>query len=940
MGLSFGWLVALAAPTDGLPQGGPRLCSLRPPLPELTDEQTQRLDRRAGSAATSSGICQQASSWGFLEASAERIIWEGRLFDADPDEERVLQDAASTYEDCPGALLLALLACAARAASARNLPAMDSWEYAFAAWNSLPWTKPLAWHNLQDPLVRPALYAAVSQTKVLRACLTRPEDICSKVTMIVMQNLEHAAGMSLTVSRDGFTNLPGHSELSQSLLVLTNYAHLLTSGDSCWGARLLAHLFTARRLIDLLPDYGEQHVTEAHFLLEKLQTNGTLYGDFAGACNLLSRDLEVHRRWLRDRPATPQLPQVPPLLGALAIWERGLAPVFSESQKDLVLERIFAMIGTTSRFFVEVGTQTGEQCNTRYLRVRYGFHGLMLDDNFRNSRVNLKRKFITPANIVEIFQESEVPTEFDLLSLDTDGYEWLLWMKLNQAGYSPRVVVLEYGENLPYTEDVIIRYTPFPVHRLCLSQLQRFPKVSGASITSLLKLGRAWGYHLVHLVACGTSDLIFIREDAMGARAFPAQNDAAALCRLSAYQCEASEIWCATRWPGGAPPSQELQANAEQALAGDYELQRAWSMERRGQVARGAVLAEGPAILHELPRIETCYGDIAEFGGKGPETRRINAEGNSYLQNHFPRLSYIRRARPLDWTPPGGGEAVVEAALVPSRNTAQAAAREAQLRASEAGHSALLAAQAKDPEEAIRAAATARHAAQAAQAAAEAAEAASAALLGARGESWRASSPPRRSLAAPPGDRAPASHRSASVGSFRSGRSSVPFMIQRPTITPPAMQSARGHNSYVPHASLPSTPMWPQPMLPQAMAYVPQMASQASLHLPYTPQLTPQLQAPMPQQHLPGQHAQVQQLPQQQLPQQQLQQLPPQQLPPQQLTPQLSSQQLPPQQLPPQTPQHPFAQLLQQSPQRQPGLAQMPGMNMNLCLSPQREHFL
>ena len=52
---------------------------------------------------------------------------------------------------------------------------------------------------------------------------------------------------------------------------------------------------------------------------------------------------------------------------------------------------------------------------------------------------------------------------------------------------------LEYGENLPYTEDVIIRYTPFPVHRLCLSQLQRFPKVSGASIASLLKLGNAWG---------------------------------------------------------------------------------------------------------------------------------------------------------------------------------------------------------------------------------------------------------------------------------------------------------------------------------------------------------------------------------------------------------------------------------------------------------------
>ncbi|CAE7189108.1 unnamed protein product [Symbiodinium sp. CCMP2456] len=754
----------------------------------------------------------------------------------------------------------------------------------------------------------------------------------------------------------------------------------------------------------------------------------------------------------------------------LLLWERGLAPVFSESQKDLVLERIFGMIGTSTRFYVEVGTQSGEQCNTRYLRVRYGFHGLMLDDNFRNKHVNLKRQFITPSNVVQIFQENNVPHHFDLLSLDTDGYEWLLWLKLNEAGYAPRVVVLEYGENLPYTEDVIIRHTTFPVHRLCLSQLQRFPKVSGASITSLLKLGRAWGYHLVHLVACGTSDLIFIRDDAMGGRAFPAQNDAVALCRLSAYQCEASEIWCATQWPGAAPPSedkhaefstavvinssttgwcdklqkkatnlwcgklQDLRTTAELALAGNYKLQRVLGKRCKRDcrlfcepvlpraVARGAVLAAdlpwaagatqmttgsiarhspaccswhlagrardmkmpkaaehlgvGPGTVasflytfseketdkegeegtrvqmfclkyHQRPvleneRIETCYGDIAEFGGKGPETRRINAEGNSYLKSHYPRLSYIRRARPLDWTPPGGVEIIAEASPVPSRTTAQAAAREAQLRASEAGRSALLAAQAKDPEEAVRAAVTARHAAEAAQAAAEAAEAASAALLGAHGQSWRPPSPPRRSLAAPPGVASSSSNRSASLGSFRSSRSTLPFMIQRPGSTLHGLQSVRGNNSYVPNASLPSTPMWPQPVLPQVMAYVPQMASQTSLPLPNAQlptqvsaqQLPPQQTQPSPQQ-MPPQQLPPQLLPPQQLPPQQLppQQLPPQQLPPQQLPPQqLHSQHLPPQQLP-------FAQLLSQpaSTPRQPGMAQMPLTHTSggMCLSPQ-----
>ena len=43
-------------------------------------------------------------------------------------------------------------------------------------------------------------------------------------------------------------------------------------------------------------------------------------------------------------------------------------------------------------YYVEVGTQSGEQCNTRYLRVRYGFQGLMVDDNFQNTFVNQKRR--------------------------------------------------------------------------------------------------------------------------------------------------------------------------------------------------------------------------------------------------------------------------------------------------------------------------------------------------------------------------------------------------------------------------------------------------------------------------------------------------------------------------------------------------------------------
>eukprot|EP00929_Paragymnodinium_shiwhaense_P043990 TRINITY_DN22572_c0_g1_i1.p1 TRINITY_DN22572_c0_g1~~TRINITY_DN22572_c0_g1_i1.p1 ORF type:complete len:785 (-),score=161.87 TRINITY_DN22572_c0_g1_i1:115-2469(-) len=53
--------------------------------------------------------------------------------------------------------------------------------------------------------------------------------------------------------------------------------------------------------------------------------------------------------------------------------------------------------------------------------------------------------------------------------------------------------------------------------------------------------------------------------------------------------------------------------------------------------------------LDVLDRIETMYGDIAEFNGQGPDTSRITSEGNAYLRAEFPGLSYIRVAQPLDW---------------------------------------------------------------------------------------------------------------------------------------------------------------------------------------------------------------------------------------------------------------------------------------------------
>mmetsp|Transcript_45889 Transcript_45889/g.106679 ORF Transcript_45889/g.106679 Transcript_45889/m.106679 type:complete len:962 (+) Transcript_45889:56-2941(+) len=74
-----------------------------------------------------------------------------------------------------------------------------------------------------------------------------------------------------------------------------------------------------------------------------------------------------------------------------------------------------------------------------------------------------------------------------------------------------------------------------------------------------------------------------------------------------------------------------------------------WFGKQPWETPIGAV---AESSLSVLDKIETCYGDIKECGGTGPEVRRINLEKNSYLHEMFPRLTYIRSARPLEWTPP------------------------------------------------------------------------------------------------------------------------------------------------------------------------------------------------------------------------------------------------------------------------------------------------
>ena len=182
----------------------------------------------------------------------------------------------------------------------------------------------------------------------------------------------------------------------------------------------------------------------------------------------------------------------------------------SQQGEDGILEKIFQLIGTTNKYYVEFGAGNGHYCsNTKWLKEKYGWTGLLLDGACSNKmdddlKINLHKEFITAENICDIFKKYNVPSEFDLISIDIDNNDFYVWKALTKE-YKPRVVVIEFNSLFKPDEDKVVRYeadrSELDIH-------------FGSSIKALFNLGRALGYSLVYEESRGIN-LFFIRDDAI-----------------------------------------------------------------------------------------------------------------------------------------------------------------------------------------------------------------------------------------------------------------------------------------------------------------------------------------------------------------------------------------------------------------------------------------
>lgn len=184
----------------------------------------------------------------------------------------------------------------------------------------------------------------------------------------------------------------------------------------------------------------------------------------------------------------------------------------SQGGQDGVLKEILQHIGTTNKYFVELGFNSPsytEGSNSYYL-YENGWTGLILDKSYENLEINLHKEFITPENIVSLLEKYSVPHEPDYFSIDIDSQDlWVLRAMLNKASlYRPRVISLEYNANFPLAATVTLP----PTNNITDSVgWDGFDNLYGASAGAIKLVANAAGYEVLHML--GLFDMFLVRRD-------------------------------------------------------------------------------------------------------------------------------------------------------------------------------------------------------------------------------------------------------------------------------------------------------------------------------------------------------------------------------------------------------------------------------------------
>jgi len=170
--------------------------------------------------------------------------------------------------------------------------------------------------------------------------------------------------------------------------------------------------------------------------------------------------------------------------------------VASEHGEDGIIAEICNRIGAANNWCVEFGALNGtHDSNTWNLIVNKGWEGVLIEADKTyfekltevyqgNPRAHCFNEFIEyegEHSIDSILSRTQIPKDFDLLSIDIDGSDYHVWDSL--ARYTPRLVVIEFNPTIPDDVEFV--------------QPRDMGVFQGSSLRSTVLLANRKGYELV-----------------------------------------------------------------------------------------------------------------------------------------------------------------------------------------------------------------------------------------------------------------------------------------------------------------------------------------------------------------------------------------------------------------------------------------------------------
>ena len=180
--------------------------------------------------------------------------------------------------------------------------------------------------------------------------------------------------------------------------------------------------------------------------------------------------------------------------------------IFTKFDMDGILIVLFDMfLGVGDwPFYVEIGTQSGEECNTRFFRMTRGWNGVMFDQQYENPYIRLRRLHVTPDNVIAAVDREGVPDQIDLLSIDIDGHDYHLFKKL-VSRVNARVIIVEIVGDHYGDPDFDFENLEYSVQEYNASSRYAF-----ASTRALTELAAEHGYSPVSVVR---DDIVFVKNE-------------------------------------------------------------------------------------------------------------------------------------------------------------------------------------------------------------------------------------------------------------------------------------------------------------------------------------------------------------------------------------------------------------------------------------------